>query len=287
MMKFKFYIQYILRKLFLNIFEIEKPIGKLFLVNILYLFSKIITKVSWVKYANIDYIVTKFGKFHVRPKTFDVICASPDFERPDVALTLKIIDKLSKENRDIVYLDIGADFGLYSILLGNIFRNLKNIRIYGFEPFKESFELFFRNLNENDLADKIKIFNFGLYSSNGIAALKLNDTNPGSNFINGTIDDAALGRTAKINIKKLDNFWGTLNDEGADVLFLKLDIEGAEKQALIGCTNVINSFSDVYVMTEDFVDENIRGYLKDEEFKKVAKVTPYNSFWYRKNVKVP
>ncbi len=280
-MRLIFYLQYIGRKIIVNLFEIKYPVGKIFLLNVVYIFSKIFTKINWIKYANFNYVVSIFGKFNIRPKTFDAICASPDFERPDINFTIGIIRKMLNRGRTIAYLDIGADFGLYSILLGNKFKNDDKLQIYGFEPFEESYELFLKNVNANNLDNKVVTLNLGLYNSDGIMTLNLNQSNPGSNSINFVSNP--LNEEKKISITKLDNCLDLIENVSRDILFMKLDIEGSEKRAIEGGKKFINSFNEVYIMVEDFVDESIIDYLKSQSFKLIAKRTPYNSFWYKKN----
>ena len=281
-MKIKFYIGYFYRKLIANFFEIKTPRFRLYLVNILYMLSKINKNINWQSFANIKFIETKFGKFKVRPKTFDVICASPDFERPDVDLVIKTLDKIFIKNKSVKFLDIGADIGTYSIILGNKFYK-KKLAIYAFEPFKESYDLCEENISINSLQDTVKVFNYGLYNKQKKILLSLNDDNPGGQTLMENLYYSKDTYSVKVNL--LDNIKLFKGDSSFDVLFIKIDIEGAEKYALEGAINTIKLFKEIYILIEDFVDEDIMDYLKSQNFELVAKYTPYNSIWYKANKK--
>lgn len=279
-MKIKFYIGYFYRKLATNFFEIKTPRFRLYLVNILYMLSKINKNINWQNFANIEFIETKFGKFKVRPKTFDVICASPDFERPDIDLVVKTLDKIFIKNKSVKFLDIGADIGTYSIILGNKFYK-KKLAIYAFEPFKESYDLCEENISINSLQDKVKVFNYGLYNKQKEILLSLNDDNPGGQTLMENLYYSKDTYSVKVNL--LDNIKLFKGDSSCDVLFIKIDIEGAEKYALEGAANTIKLFKEVYILAEDFVDEDIINYLESKDFKLINKLTQYNSLWYKIN----
>lgn len=279
-MKIKFYIGYFYRKLIANFFEVKTPRLRLYVVNILYMLSKINKNIKWQSFANIKFIETKFGQFKVRPKTFDVICASPDFERPDIDLVVKTLDKIFIKNKTVKFLDIGADIGTYSIILGNKFYK-KKIAIYAFEPFKESYDLCKENIFINSLQDKVKVFNYGLYNKKEKILLSLNSDNPGGQSI---IEKSYYSKnTDSIKVNVLDDMRLIEDVSENTVLFIKIDIEGAEKYALEGAANTIKLFKEVYILVEDFVDEDIINYLKSQDFKLINKLTPYNSFWHKIN----
>ena len=280
--KITFYLQYIMYKFLFNPFEIKSLKRILFQLHVVYFFSKLFPNIDWTTYARINFLESKFGKFHIRPGTFDAICASPDFERPDMNFTINLIRNVLKTGKHITYLDIGADFGLYSVILGNLFRS-ESISFFGFEPFEESYKLFLKNIEENNLLDKIKAFHFGLFNTAGTRVLQLYKNNPGSNSLHTIFNDK--NSTVEITINKLDTCATFLQDIQKDVLFIKLDIEGSEQQALEGSKDVISMFPEVYIMVEDFIDDSIVDYLISHNFEQITKKTPYNSFWYKKNEK--
>lgn len=279
-MKIKFYIGYFYRKLIANFFEIKTPRFRLYLVNILYMLSKINKNINWQNFANIESIETKFGKFKVRPNTFDVICASPDFERPDIDLVVKTLDKIFIKNKSVKFIDIGADIGTYSVILGNKFYK-NNINIYAFEPFIDSYNVCRENISLNSLQNKVKVFNYGLYNKKTEILLSLNNDNPGGQTLIKKLYYSEDTHSVKVDLlDKINLFKGS---DLHDILFVKIDIEGSEKYALEGSINTIKLFKEVYILVEDFVDTSIIGYLEKNNFKLITKITPYNSLWHKIN----
>lgn len=279
-MKMKFYIVYFYRKLIANFFEIKTPRLRLYLVNILYMLSKINKNINWQNLANIEFIETKFGQFKVRPKTFDVICASPDFERPDIDLVIKTLDKIFIQNKSVKFIDIGADIGTYTVILGNKFHK-NNINIYAFEPFIDSYNVCRENISLNSLQDKVKVFNYGLYNKKTEILLSLNNDNPGGQTLIKKLYYSEDTHSCKVDLlDRINLFKGS---DLRDILFIKIDVEGAEKYALEGAVNTIKLFKEIYILVEDFVDEDIINHLESQDFKLINKLTPYNSLWYKIN----
>lgn len=136
-----------------------------------------------------------------------------------------------------ICIDGGVMWGETSIWLASKFR-VKHI--YGFEPFKESFDLAINNFKYNGLSDKISIYNMALSENNKPLYLKLNKSQPGANFIINDIDKYVLkyGNTdiVKVSTIKLDDF---CKNNSVKPSYIALDIEGSELDVLKGGKNII------------------------------------------------
>ncbi len=100
-------------------------------------------------------------------------------------------------------------------------------KIYAFEPDKENFkkcEEYLKSLN----LDNIKLWNAGLYSSNGTISFKANG-NSGSHI--------SQNEENKIDVLSLDECL-----KGEKVTFIKMDIEGSELEALKGAKETIKKW---------------------------------------------
>jgi len=279
--KIKFYSSYIFYK-FLVLFEVKKPKIKLFLIDIFYSLINLISLLSWkrcdlsksfYKFCNLDYIETRFGKFLIKRNTNDAIVASPSFERRDVNFLIKKISEEIFNKRNVLFLDIGADFGYYSILLSNIFKNNELLKIYSFEPTSESRLLLEKNIELNN-AKSIKIFPFAIYSDSNIS-VKMKKWSTGSSSISLDIknNDTGVVKTRTIDsalINEINNF---------DVIFIKIDIEGFETEALTGAKKTLESNKKIYLMVEDFADNRIIDFLENTDATFVGKFNNYNSWW--------
>lgn len=280
--KIKFYSSYIFYK-FLVLFEVKKPKIKLFLLDIFYSFTNLISLLnksdrpleSFYKISNLEYIETIFGKFLVRKNTIDPIIVSPSFERRDVNFLIKKISEEILNKKSILFLDIGADLGCYSILLSNIFENNKLLKIYSFEPASKNRSLFQRNVKLNN-ARNIKVFPFAIYKENDSnISIKIEKNATGSDSVSLDIqnNDVEVVKTRTIDgilINEINNF---------DVIFIKIDVEGFETEVLIGARTILKSNKKIYLMVEDFVDNRVVDFLENTNATFIRKFNNYNSWW--------
>ena len=73
-----------------------------------------------------------------------------------------LINKIKKFNPSI-FLDIGCNSGLYSLIIA---KNFPKLKILSFEPVQETFLKFKKNIKLNKKIKNIKPYNFGLSSKN-------------------------------------------------------------------------------------------------------------------------
>lgn len=259
--KLFFYLSYFYYKFFI-FREVKKGRGTLYLAEIIWMIGRFIKPASNVNKNNfLTYCETKFGKFHINPDLLTNIAVSPGFERLDINYLLKIMEKDVKAQNKILFIDIGAYFGLYTILIGNAFRRYKKLDIISFEPGTEylsfpTLDLLKMNISENHLKN-VRLFALGLGSQNS-----KNADNRG------------------IKTKKLDSIFESKFANKYDKVYIKLDVDGSEIDVLEGATEFISNTKNITLLIEDFVKfKKVTNYLKKNDFTFIAKRTPYNSFW--------
>lgn len=254
--------------------EVKEPKFNFFLVEFLYSLGKIIKPINQV-YLNIpiEKLSTVFGTFSIRPNTMDAISTSPAFERRDIDYLLEILTQKRKENKRILFLDVGADVGTYAIAVGNFMNKYKNYKIVCFEPEETSAALLKKNITQNNLNRKISVKELALGDKNGSASLQYNFVNPGAT----SIKDFKRDNLKKIKVAKLDSL--DLAYGKSNVLIMKIDVEGYESQVIAGAIKTLRSFDEAYLIVEDFINPKIKKYLINNKFKFIEKLTPYNSWW--------
>ena len=273
--KLRFLLSYVYFKLIIPI-EVISPRLELLFNELHYSTGKIFSSYGKKPLPyKISKVITKFGIFNIRSDSFDSIWASSAFERRDMNKLMTLIARLIHSQKKVLFLDIGADFGTYSIAVGNRFRNYQALQIHAFEPARESFDLLSQNINENNLSNMIRTHNFGLLDSNTKVELYLDENDSGSNTIQNK-NKLAL-RTEVIEVRELDNI--DIEYEKFDVIILKIDVEGVESQVLIGATKLLASKATKYFMVEDFVNIDVVSFLEKNNAKFLGKVTDYNSWW--------
>lgn len=272
-----FYLTYFWYKLILPL-EMKKPRWKFWIYEVLYTLNKFIRYDSSYPYPFRDSVIeTRWGAFKVRPGTSDAANVSPAFERRDVNYLIRLLKKLTGEDKKVLFLDVGGDIGTYSVLAGGLFP-ADQVKIFCFEPIPESYNLILDNLKRNGLTGKVQPVQSALFSEDGRSVdIEYNVNAPGSS----TMKDgrAAVSKKVKVSTQRLDTLLGK-EVKNYDAVVFKIDVEGVEREVLEGSTSILKSGKEVYIMLEDFVNPAILDYLESEGLQFLTKRTDYNSWWY-------
>jgi FkbM family methyltransferase len=278
-----FYCNYFVSKVFCIWLEVKKPKVKMFLYEMLYSSAKFFDYSALLPSPfETDTVITKFGTFRIRPRTVDMSNCSPAFERRDVDYLLKLMDGLRRKGKKMFFFDIGADIGTFTVTVGNRFRDYDILHIVAFEPAPSSFALLKQNVALNGLGGKVCAHNIALFSEDNTELnYHFNQSAPGSSGLRMPAGDGMTHE--KVLARTLDAVSGG-NENACDVLILKMDVEGVEKEVLIGARKMLDSGKDCYLLVEDFVNPEIVRYLENIGARFICKLTPYNSWWhYRRN----
>jgi FkbM family methyltransferase len=156
-----------------------------------------------------------------------------------------------------VVCDVGMNIGAASLYFAS-FENVE--RVYGYEPFRNTFELARKNisLNEN-IGAKIEVFNFGL----GAKDTTLQVPKPAHGFLGGTTSGFVIDTLAD-DLKKeaidveIKNICGQIqyikSKHPGTKIVLKLDCEGAE-------------YEIIQVLKEQGILSDIEAYMIEYHFK--------------------
>ena len=192
--------------------EIKKIVienGKVFMTSD----EGVVFRCNFVDKANVPLVNLSFGAY----------------EKEERLCVIKLI-----ENGDIVF-DIGANYGWYSL---NIAKKYPDVKIYAFEPIKQTFDIFSENIKINDIKN-ISVFNVGIGKENTVAQFNFNKDQSGATSMVNILERDNVEQI-KCPIRTLDSF---VQEEKVDrVDFIKCDIEGAELWALQGGKNVLEQY---------------------------------------------
>ncbi len=120
-----------------------------------------------------------------------------------------------------VVVDLGANIGTFSVYAAHM-----GSKVYAVEPQPDNYNALVNNINLNNMNDFIIPIDFGISDYKGIAVIT--DEGGGS-----TIKDENKDGTT-IEVMPLDEFFDLYNLESVDVL--KIDIEGAETEVILGAS---------------------------------------------------
>ena len=179
-----------------------------------------------------------------------------------------------KTKKNDIVVDAGANMGHISIFFSK--QVGKNGKVYCFEPDKFNIQ----HLNENrklntDLPDNIIIEDLLLWNENTLI-----------NFEEaGTVGSSAVWFSGNANVVRkqaitLDSWAKERNLTKLD--FIKMDIEGAEIEALDGAVGVIKQFNPNFAIASYHIVNGQPTYIKVEEFFKKLNY-PYKTVTFRKN----
>ena len=173
-------------------------------------------------------------------------CAGRKFEADDIRAAIRDIT-----HRDIrVLIDVGANIGLYSVLLN---LSCPGLRTIAFEPQKTIAARLCVNLHLNDLTDRIDVHMRALSDQSGVCSLYTLSGSPDVSRLALPTDrkDKSLfskGEDVKCAVfDQLFSFW-------REKVFVKIDTEGHGLEALCGMKNLLRD-NEVIIQVE--VDEQI------------------------------
>jgi len=184
--------------------------------------------------------------FKLRPKG-EIACGAwsgRGFERCELAFTLGVIDPA------MTFFDVGANVGLFSLAVGGKYRGC-GVRIYGFEPCKQTFKIFQDNIHLNGLTN-VSAVRTALSDRIGQGILQLNsDFRDGLNTLGNPSHPASrVVGVESVPLTTIDDFVATNRIERVDVM--KVDVEGAELSVFNGARGLLSRQDGPLILYESY-----------------------------------
>ena len=196
------------------------------------------------------------------------------YENSQINFLLKSLNDL----RFDYFIDIGANSGLYSLIVGKKF---KYINVKSFEPIKESIKKFKKNIVLNEDIKNIEIHNFGLSNKNSRLLMKAlkkkNYIQKGGFGVVNKFDDLTNLHTEYAEFKLGDEILNFVNKQ----IMIKIDTEGHEKNVLEGLKNIFIN-NKIFLQIEIF-DKNystINKLIENYNLKKIKYISSDNKIDY-------
>jgi FkbM family methyltransferase len=173
---------------------------------------------------------------------------------------------------DDVILDVGANFGYYSVTLAAGLD--RRCRIYALEPNHANFDRLCRHLSSNGLEDVVRAHRLGLSDRFETVAMTRPVENTGHAFV------TPGGEFAGVTLTTLDEFCDSLALDRLDLLIL--DVEGYEERALKGSERTLARFKPL-VLVELFPPVMERQGSSPEAAARVLTTLGYELFVARRH----
>lgn len=149
-----------------------------------------------------------------------------------ISNTVKGYLRKYKVKKGDIVVDAGAYVGAFTLIASKMVGDKG--KVIAFEPDKENYEKLLKNIELNDITNVIAI-NKGLWSRT--TTFEFNDKHSGtSSFI---FDKTKTNHAVSVPTVSLDDELEELRINKVD--FIKMDIEGAEIEAIKGCNNILKN----------------------------------------------
>src|SRR3989338_5856384 len=137
--------------------------------------------------------------------------------------------------------DVGAHIGYYSIIVANAVGI--SGKVFAFEPEPKNFELLKKNVEVNGYKNVVLIEK-AISSKSGKSNLFINKENTGDHRIFASNHQRS---SIIVDSTTLDDFF---KDKKKKIHLMKMDIQGAEMDALVGARNVLKKGEELKLITE-------------------------------------
>ncbi len=139
------------------------------------------------------------------------------------------------------FIDVGANIGYHSLFAVTVVG--KEGMIMAFEPLPRLQDQFHRSIEANSFRN-ILIEPVALSDTFGNATLSLVEENVGASSIKDVAEERAVGGSVVVQVATLDSYL----DKFDRIDVIKIDIEGAEYEALLGAKAVLRKFKPVVIL---------------------------------------
>ncbi|MCX6283376.1 MAG: FkbM family methyltransferase [Bacteroidetes bacterium] len=186
---------------------------------------------------------SSLGKFYVRKGTIDFQFANYAYEWEVKQFFLKHYKEYS------VFLDIGANIGIYSILMAQ-----KGLICHAFEPMPENYQAMLTNISLNNLEDNIRSHNYALGCEDCSSEFIFEKVNTGASRLATQVSEYKGPKNSKeiINLKifRLDAITAGLGILHDEKILIKMDAEGMEDMILLGAIEFLKSHRNILLVME-------------------------------------
>lgn len=188
------------------------------------------------KYKPTVYLKNKDGIFFVRPESSDLWMLSTAGESE-----LRKYFDLKKGS----FLDIGANVGKYSVIMGNKLRGVG--KVFSFEPELSNLNSLKKNIELNKL-NNVSIVPMACSKERGRLEFYIDKNNSGGHSLVKKTNQKIFVET-----DKLDSI--VKSNKITEIKLIKIDVEGAEMDVLLGAKKILKKYKPKIIFETDFPEK--------------------------------
>ena len=146
----------------------------------------------------------------------------------------ELLNKIESMNLTGTFVDVGSNIGNHTIFFSK-FCNTESVISIEIQP--QIFKILENNIKINEIDNKCTCLNIGVSNKNGYVKIS-------------NIQENNIGRTKIIDFKNGETYTETLDKIIGEkkISLIKIDIEGAEINAIKGATNIITKYKPVLIL---------------------------------------
>ncbi|KYG64752.1 hypothetical protein AZI86_11130 [Bdellovibrio bacteriovorus] len=192
------------------------------------------------------------GIAYVKSKGLKFFLYLGDLYGPSYHLMHWGVDSYESENQkyisrvlsnDSVFLDVGANVGIYSVLAA---MEGPNTKVYAFEPDSKSRECIQANIDHNGL-NNIKIVSEALSDREGTAVFYMDQNNHGGNSLNkDSIPNVETAKKVSVSLTTMDLF--VKKEDLKKIDLIKIDVQEHEVEVLNGAIETLKKFRPIVLI---------------------------------------
>jgi len=153
----------------------------------------------------------------------------------------ELINEILKKNNKILFVDIGANLGYYSLFAASL-----GVKSVAFEPIKKNNELFEQSINKNGYNHLIKLNKFGLGNEKKMVKFNVINRNMGGATLHDLTDNLKPDYTENVMILLADDLLFEIEEN----MFIKMDVENMELDVINGMINTLSKGNVKYLLIE-------------------------------------
>jgi FkbM family methyltransferase len=206
--------------------------------------------------SHYSFHINNTGEYLTKYRNFSVVTKSPLYH---VVKDFDFYQHFYKVKPEDIVIDAGANEGFLSLIFSKLVED-KGF-VFSFEPDSFNIQKFISNMEVNASIKNIKIEDLLLWDKN--AYIDFYETGSVASSAHWIPENVISTKKEAITLDS----WAVKNNI-TKIDFIKMDIEGAEIEAVEGCREIINNFKPNFAIASYHIVNNEPTYIRIEKFFK-------------------